>query len=207
MHRQSNPSTVPIQPRVCGDYMSPIFTRSRPSDTTPRVRGLLPLRCAAPSRARYNPACAGTTAPSTMVSMPALIQPRVCGDYFHEPSPSACRLDTTPRVRGLRRCIIFFQFCMRYNPACAGTTRPTNVLDTHTSIQPRVCGDYDYPMIVRTLEQDTTPRVRGLLLSIASMALTSRYNPACAGTTSSSQRVAARQSIQPRVCGDYPASR
>ena len=93
----------PIQPRVCGDYLYLESTSFCIPDTTPRVRGLPCRRGCCIARGRYNPACAGTTAPSTMVSMPASIQPRVCGDYFHEPSPSACRLDTTPRVRGLRR--------------------------------------------------------------------------------------------------------
>ena len=53
---------------------------------------------------------------------------------------------------------------------------------------------------------DTTPRVRGLPIPIGTFTRLSRYNPACAGTTSSPSSHALPPSIQPRVCGDYSVS-
>ena len=37
-------TTVKIQPRVCGDYIEAVESEEIKNDTTPRMRGLLPLR-------------------------------------------------------------------------------------------------------------------------------------------------------------------
>ena len=91
----------------------------------------------------------------------------------------------------------------RYNPACAGTTpvatRPVRLL----SIQPRVCGDYVGGESFGIYSKDTTPRVRGLHIINRFFYLTTRYNPACAGTTNLLSAISLRGPIQPRVCGDY----
>ena len=53
------------------------------------------------------------------------------------------------------------------------------------------------------MPSDTTPRVRGLRITIAVAQVRSGYNPACAGTTSCTFSTTAVTAIQPRVCGDY----
>ena len=53
--------TLPIQPRVCGDYSWRAVSVRSCTDTTPRMRGLLTSSCVKPSPPRYNPAYAGTT--------------------------------------------------------------------------------------------------------------------------------------------------
>ena len=52
---------VPIQPRVCGDYVGARFGEITTCDTTPRMRGLLTATLTSVPLARYNPAYAGTT--------------------------------------------------------------------------------------------------------------------------------------------------
>ena len=70
-----------IQPRVCGDYDTPLFAPHAERDTTPRMRGLhIILRGEAFSK-RYNPAYAGTTRVIARQTGAPSIQPRVCGDY------------------------------------------------------------------------------------------------------------------------------
>ena len=113
---------MPIQPRVCGDYLFDVASKFCPVDTTPRVRG---LRCPALDtgyRHRYNPACAGTTSRSRDCVRVPSIQPRVCGDYLDTSPDTVYCGDTTPRVRGLRRAPVSPTSRHRYNPACAGTT-------------------------------------------------------------------------------------
>ena len=69
---------------MCGDYSSGLTVDSTQNDTTPRVRGLLEVDAAARLKARYNPACAGTTWFHFMHRANNAIQPRVCGDYALE---------------------------------------------------------------------------------------------------------------------------
>ena len=111
-----------IQPRVCGDYDTPLFAPHAERDTTPRMRGLPQTRIEKLPRARYNPAYAGTTRSSMRSSYPAAIQPRVCGDYAAQSSAGESSPDTTPRMRGLLVKNSSQPARRRYNPAYAGTT-------------------------------------------------------------------------------------
>ena len=157
-----------IQPRVCGDYCARNLSLASGTDTTPRVRGLHPRR--------LRSGCSSA------------IQPRVCGDYCQDHPHILYNLDTTPRVRGLRRRLRVQLLCGRYNPACAGTTTQLSRRVGHSTIQPRVCGDYISSEPPPCGVPDTTPRVRGLLAEVRFWAGTERYNPACAGTTGASRR-------------------
>ena len=176
-------SGCPIQPRVCGDYMTSGRTMASRIDTTPRVRGLLFGPSVAVGSRRYNPACAGTTLNFAEDMLLNQIQPRVCGDYAQSSRPRWEADDTTPRVRGLPDVIRREVDDARYNPACAGTTDANFLNGNHSPIQPRVCGDYITPVRAKSINADTTPRVRGLLVSEFLLMLILRYNPACAGTT------------------------
>ena len=173
------------------------------ADTTPRVRGLRDRRQSAIWISRYNPACAGTTFASLTVRTEISIQPRVCGDYDVIHGRILQAHDTTPRVRGLHCSILLPCICHRYNPACAGTTPKSALEASLSSIQPRVCGDYQPSVPLSIVTPDTTPRVRGLLCAQSSVANAVRYNPACAGTTDHDCGRASEIWIQPRVCGDY----
>ena len=86
-------------------------------------------------------------------------------------------------MRGLLLRIALCLLCLRYNPACAGTTAADRAVFAVSAIQPRVCGDYDDCIPVAVDKLDTTPRVRGLHLARLYILLERRYNPACAGTT------------------------
>ncbi len=172
-----------IQPRVCGDYLRRFLHRSHHVDTTPRVRGLQVDASVQITVYRYNPACAGTTRMASSSTMCPTIQPRVCGDYGSFVMRPIMIADTTPRVRGLRERLLQIERCHRYNPACAGTTTQQSRRVGHSTIQPRVCGDYMCSVPPVSRPDDTTPRVRGLRAVDRARAAITRYNPACAGTT------------------------
>ena len=114
--------SIPIQPRVCGDYEKGYFSEKYGRDTTPRVRGLRSRFVLCQYAIRYNPACAGTTNCVGRARGSGSIQPRVCGDYQSACWAIVSRTDTTPRVRGLHPSPPACPPRTRYNPACAGTT-------------------------------------------------------------------------------------
>ena len=157
-------------------------------------------------KTRYNPAYAGTTGARTPCIALMTIQPRVCGDYKEREETKGIMVDTTPRMRGLpwvqRRGGVLY----RYNPAYAGTTHPSCEARHHSSIQPRVCGDYARRRGWTGQTSDTTPRMRGLPPLLEQVGGVLRYNPAYAGTTNQWQRACDCTPIQPRVCGDYYAT-
>ena len=167
------------------------------------MRGLHPCRERAITVSRYNPAYAGTTQRNAYEKSRCEIQPRVCGDYAAAHHVPRLRVDTTPRMRGLRTESIPLSSSTRYNPAYAGTTSPMPSASAPATIQPRVCGDYSPAPRSLTLHRDTTPRMRGLRTHQGGVYMSDRYNPAYAGTTIERMVTPWRQSIQPRVCGDY----
>ena len=137
-----NYALLPIQPRVCGDYLPLQHTSDIVKDTTPRMRGLRLYSCRADTVLRYNPAYAGTTEGFFSLSHGLPIQPRVCGDYARVSRYNLGKNDTTPRMRGLQPRISIARGRGRYNPAYAGTTSSNACRPSMSSIQPRVCGDY-----------------------------------------------------------------
>ena len=173
---------------------------------------------------RYNPAYAGTTVSRGYQCLSSAIQPRVCGDYEtirHLWKPLG---DTTPRMRGLREGNTIGCGSYRYNPAYAGTTLFEKLNKESWEIQPRVCGDYRGETQEKRENQDTTPRMRGLLRQAVHVIKQCRYNPAYAGTTAlyiwcpgaqadttprmrglldERHAMRERRRYNPRVCGDY----
>ena len=198
--RQNDP---PIQPRVCGDYVSLPYKVKQISDTTPRMRGLLQCTLKGFHLARYNPAYAGTTVICNCCISAIRIQPRVCGDYCKARACTSSHVDTTPRMRGLQTEAEEHLKEARYNPAYAGTTSWSGTRGWLRPIQPRVCGDYGRMAHADESLADTTPRMRGLRSAWLSQNATIRYNPAYAGTTIQLMQEEREGAIQPRVCGDY----
>ena len=127
----------------------------------------------------------------------------MCGDYAARSVLNGLAVDTTPRVRGLRKFDGVGCQHIRYNPACAGTTGTNKVNKRIGTIQPRVCGDYELAVSLLHAHDDTTPRVRGLRPCGLRQGCLVRYNPACAGTTMATASALPSMAIQPRVCGDY----
>ena len=140
--KQQPTSPPPIQPRVCGDYLSCDIITASIADTTPRMRGLRWRHARPGSGVRYNPAYAGTTSHTAPSRRAQSIQPRVCGDYSVVKIFFCLYRDTTPRMRGLRCRRPIGTTRVRYNPAYAGTTFLVAFQFSHQTIQPRVCGDY-----------------------------------------------------------------
>ena len=120
--KQQPTSPPPIQPRVCGDYLSCDIITASIADTTPRMRGLRWRHARPGSGVRYNPAYAGTTSHTAPSRRAQSIQPRVCGDYNRIDIHDRRHSDTTLRMRGLLREICNLLAECRYNPAYAGTT-------------------------------------------------------------------------------------
>ena len=127
---------------MCGDYFFFVGGWRHNTDTTPRVRGLRFWVSEVGGINRYNPACAGTTIYNEFQLHFFTIQPRVCGDYDIGGGILFAISDTTPRVRGLHCHLGQLGLAVRYNPACAGTTKACRQSCPSRQIQPRVCGDY-----------------------------------------------------------------
>ena len=151
---------------------------------------------------RIIPACAGNSETGRRYRHPRLDHPRVCGELM---TSRACGLRATgssPRVRGTlaiqqARCAR-----IRIIPACAGNSvceaKPTSMGADH----PRVCGELAKAATRNSLEDGSSPRVRGTPVNVRDDAHLARIIPACAGNSTLRVRRLLSLPDHPRVCGE-----
>ena len=180
---------------------------ARGSGSPPRARGRLPLLGHAVDRARFTPACAGTTPRCVCGSGWPAVHPRVRGDDAGRMLCSQLSRGSPPRARGRRADARPLPDGRRFTPACAGTTRPCPPRTIALPVHPRVRGDDGTTGHVRTWGVGSPPRARGRRRRPAHPTRAPRFTPACAGTTPRRRTAATRTSVHPRVRGDDSAAR
>ena len=67
-------------------------------------------------------------------------------------------------------------------PACAGTTKETQLTFNTTWDHPRMCGDHGISSMSKAESMGSPPHVRGPLFSLPSNTIIIGITPACAGT-------------------------
>ena len=76
--REDQMSTV--HPRVCGERECRLVTTTRPTGSSPRVRGTQGARWLYRAERRFIPACAGNACRALPLATHAAVHPRVCGE-------------------------------------------------------------------------------------------------------------------------------
>ena len=127
----------------------------------------------------------------------------MCGDYIKTTMARRRRSGSPLHVRGL---LNHLQDAMRYariTPACAGTTRHTNLQPLQDQDHPCMCGDYG-EIIEEDAKAPGSPlHVRGLLFGKPKNYAFVGITPACAGTTISFLLPKEFRQDHPCMCGDY----
>ncbi len=146
------------------------------------MRGPGPNQGSPDLRARFIPACAGTSGRLVCPSRLKTVHPRVCGDQdAHQTKPSKS-IGSSPRVRGPARLLWTLGLSSRFIPACAGTRKIAKMWDFSNS--------------------GSSPRVRGPGIKAADREERRRFIPACAGTRPVARSPRESLPVHPRVCGD-----
>ena len=195
-----------VHPRVCGEQKSVPGIRSISSGSSPRVRGTVSPTLHRGGRVRFIPACAGNRRLWRSGVISATVHPRVCGEQKPRKRRAADPSGSSPRVRGTVVFPFLVQFAARFIPACAGNRHQRAVISTSSAVHPRVCGEQEKELKVRKRPPGSSPRVRGTVDHIAAPPVGGRFIPACAGNRFSSDSLAPRISVHPRVCGEQAKS-
>ena len=128
-------------PRVCGENANLGRAGSRPTGSSPRVRGKPEGDRPRPRPRRLIPACAGKTRGMRRRRRCAAAHPRVCGENVSDDIRFNPGFGSSPRVRGKRRLREGRWSRGRLIPACAGKTLRTPTAAARTTAHPRVCGE------------------------------------------------------------------
>ena len=156
------------------------------------------------SQARNIPAYAGKTQASSPRRWKNPEHPRVCGENVARPDALGYIKGTSPRMRGKRQVIAQKFNCVRNIPAYAGKTPSHSTKVQLCQEHPRVCGENPYHRMIWTVDDGTSPRMRGKPRIRGQSAHKARNIPAYAGKTNLSLISHYSWAEHPRVCGENP---
>ncbi len=206
-HQLSKRGLASVQPRVCGERSRVGMRSIGVGGSAPRVRGTPRKTCKLYVSHRFSPACAGNACFAARNSRASSVQPRVCGERCKIGPRDSEQRGSAPRVRGTPLVRRGFVRVGRFSPACAGNAwRPLAAIKS-SAVQPRVCGERLRKLIRICLPCGSAPRVRGTRHARINKINSERFSPACAGNASRRPGDADQRAVQPRVCGERPASR
>ena len=170
-------------PRVCGEHERPRRTRSARMGSSPRMRGALAVYG---QRLRYHgiiPAYAVSTSASTSAMSCGGDHPRVCGEHARGHAADQDWTGSSPRMRGAQRKQREGQARLGIIPAYAGSTSPEPSATSCGGDHPLVCGEHSVTSSMTSVNNGSSPRMRGALLCHDGRARTYRIIPAYAGST------------------------
>ena len=167
---------------MCGENREARRRRAPSIGSSPRVRGKRRPGTRSRRRTGLIPACAGKT-PSGHGNVEEIgAHPRVCGENGDLLGMKLLAAGSSPRVRGKPPPASSPQSASRLIPACAGKTDAARVQARGEQAHPRVCGENFFLPLGATMENGSSPRVRG--------------------KPRNHSRTASRDSAHPRVCGE-----
>ena len=170
-----------VHPRVCGEQPQLAESIVDIDGSSPRVRGTAALRANKFQFNRFIPACAGNSNGQTRTVCDTSVHPRVCGEQPFASSQTIMAFGSSPRVRGTVPNTSESPILMRFIPACAGNSHPSQSFTRCPSVHPRVCGEQSADTGVQRHRPGSSPRVRGTGRRRLPAARVSRFIPACAG--------------------------
>ena len=92
-----------VQPRVCGEHASSVYTSDVLPGSAPRVRGTLVSKTLASARRRFSPACAGNTLPGSYCYCISFVMSKNLPIFLNVQTHSASGifLKTTEQIEGV----------------------------------------------------------------------------------------------------------
>ena len=168
---------------------------------SPRVRGNHRVWPHKPRGLGSIPACAGEPRTGSSATGWIGVYPRVCGGTTAPKPVAAPTSGLSPRVRGNRGHKEAVQKMVGSIPACAGEPQTRRRPAHCGEVYPRVCGGTRGAMLILSVPDGLSPRVRGNLSPGNRPDGGGRSIPACAGEPGQAIPAQGNRRVYPRVCG------
>ena len=178
-----------VHPRVCGEQALHPYFWALIAGSSPRVRGTGQEPQINQPGGRFIPACAGNRSTAVSQSFISSVHPRVCGEQGDGNGRAGLDRGSSPRVRGTELAAGQRIGDIRFIPACAGNRWSAIHHTLANAVHPRVCGEQLIWITVKSENIGSSPRVRGTVALVRCRTRYSRFIPACAGNSSSMQRI------------------
>ena len=149
------------------------------------------------------PAHAGLTSPARYRVIKKRDHPRACGAHCELSVRRALCLGSSPRMRGSRFINILVRVYFGIIPAHAGLTESILIISSMRRDHPRACGAHYFPCFQATLDEGSSPRMRGSRAHVRELCVLPGIIPAHAGLTLIGCVAKALQGDHPRACGAH----
>ena len=190
-------------PRMRGEHCCFSPGISGVPGSSPHARGtqIYGVRCA--PMLGIIPACAGNTHARTCARLRAKDHPRMRGEHSGNAYGEIVHLGSSPHARGTpnkegtngRRPGII--------PACAGNTQVLSEYETSSGDHPRMRGEHDDRVVLRRVDQGSSPHARGTLGDLRAREAGQGIIPACAGNTPPISKTCWCNGDHPRMRGEH----
>ena len=167
------------------------------------MRGTPAIHVVAQIFLRIIPAYAGNTRSHMCMSCVVRDHPRVCGEHRLDSIEKELATGSSPRMRGTLHVVPIAQDRSGIIPAYAGNTIVGEYFVEDNGDHPRVCGEHSLIASVRSLNEGSSPRMRGTQVNVMPHGRPPGIIPAYAGNTSADAGGGAFLRDHPRVCGEH----
>ena len=130
----------------------------------------------------------------------------MCGEHPRAPIMKFHGAGSSPHVRGALTQLLSNTLWTGIIPACAGSTDVFRVFVFPSGDHPRMCGEHLREIGQETVQQGSSPHVRGARIPSQRQGRLSGIIPACAGSTQLATEVSAQPWDHPRMCGEHTKS-
>ena len=190
-------------PRACGEHLRKSKNLTQREGSSPRLRGTLLVACSTHFRSGIIPALAGNTHRRSLLAHGSGDHPRACGEHASLEDGMVKTVGSSPRLRGTRGCARHRVWRGGIIPALAGNTpRQRDRTGTRWD-HPRACGEHLETMGPPTLDEGSSPRLRGTLAPHTCRIRRSGIIPALAGNTVHFDSSFSALRDHPRACGEH----
>ena len=133
--------------------------------------------------------------------------PRMCGEHPKTAEISLVVSGSSPHVRGARHFGVCGKPRVGIIPACAGSTCRASSPRRCARDHPRMCGEHRAIHDHLSVNEGSSPHVRGAHLQQHRTVVDRGIIPACAGSTCPLSDCIAPQGDHPRMCGEHMSCR
>ena len=173
-----------VHPRERGEHQSRLRMARSTSGSSPRARGTRRLCLFEVQSNRFIPASAGNTPPRARSAGNASVHPRERGEHVAEDVGFEAQAGSSPRARGTLGVRVSVVTSIRFIPASAGNTSPSQSLKRAPAVHPRERGEHPTMFKFASGGRGSSPRARGTRPLSRPPQSASRFIPASAGNTS-----------------------
>ena len=193
-----------VHPRACGEQSRTLPWTTRPTGSSPRLRGTVSPHDEAEPRTRFIPAPAGNSPELHRGSGRWPVHPRACGEQLTVAGLWPLSIGSSPRLRGTDRPEHVGVGRSRFIPAPAGNRSGFPRRITVHTVHPRACGEQSPSNTGRQSNGGSSPRLRGTVAAECELRPVGRFIPAPAGNRTRADQPRAPDSVHPRACGEQP---